>query len=175
MSLGLGFNGWRNGMALAAGVLVSQGLLAQQAIDADTLTLGRYTTAPAQPPADLADPLAVVVSITFPRSTVATVGDALRHALMRSGYRLAMEEPGVASDFLALSLPESQRQVGAFRLQAVLETLTGTAWTWHSDPYRRTVWFTQAAKPVSVAAQGASQERAQAISVDVPSGQVTSR
>lgn len=173
MSLGHGFNGWRVGLALAAGVLASQGLRAQQQLGADTLVLGRYTSAQAQPPEDLAEPLAVVVSMTFPRSTVTTVGDALRHALMRSGYRLAMEQPGVAAEFLALPLPESQRQVGAYRLMAVLETLTGPAWEWHSDRYRRTVWFTQPAPPEPVAATPPPLEQVQTFPVETPAAQAT--
>ncbi|CAN7764260.1 hypothetical protein LJR039_007230 [Pseudorhodoferax sp. LjRoot39] len=173
MAIGHGFNGWR-GLALAAGVLASQGLLAQQQQGgADTLVLGRYTSAQAQPPEDLAEPLAVVVSMTFPRSTVTTVGDALRHALMRSGYRLAMEQPGVAAEFLALPLPESQRQLGAYRLMAVLETLTGPAWDWHSDRYRRTVWFTQPAAPEPVANVQPTLDQAQALASEGPAVQAT--
>ena len=175
MAIGHGFNGWR-GLALAAGVLASQGLLAQQhqhQAGADTLVLGRYTSAQALPPEDLAEPLAVVVSMTFPRSTVTTVGDALRHALMRSGYRLAMEQPGVAAEFLALPLPESQRQVGAYRLLTVLETLTGPAWDWHSDRYRRIVWFTQPAAPEPVATTEPALDQAQLLAAEAPAVQAT--
>ncbi len=122
---------------------MSDTVAAQNDVAPDQLVLGRYTTATAQPPADLALPLDVVVALSFPRSTVATVGDALTHALLRSGYRMSQAELGApALAFLALPLPESQRQVGPYRLQAVLDLLVGPAWNWHSDPYRRAVWFT---------------------------------
>lgn len=175
MSIRHGFKGWRNGLAMAACVLASPSLLAQQSVDADTLVLGRYTSAQGQPPEDMAEPLAVVVSMTFPRATVTTVGDALRHALMRSGYRLAMEQPGVAADFLALPLPESQRQVGAYRLMTILETLTGPAWDWHSDRYRRTVWFTQPLEPQPVAVDEPQLEQAQTFAVETPAAQASTK
>jgi type IV pili sensor histidine kinase/response regulator len=175
MSIRHGFNGWQKRLVLATGVLASNSLLAQQPVDADTLVLGRYTSAQAQPPEDMAEPLAVVVSMTFPRATVTTVGDALRHALMRSGYRLAMEQPGVAADFLALPLPESQRQVGAYRLMTILEALTGPAWDWHSDRYRRTVWFTQPAAQAPAAALEPRLEQAQAYAVETPAAQAIAK
>lgn len=122
---------------------------AQNDAGRDQLVLGRYTTAAAQPPAELSRPLEVVVALSFPRSTVVTVGDALTHALVRSGFRLSESDLGAqAVAFLALPLPESQRQVGPYRLQAVLDLLVGSAWDWRSDPYRRIVWFV----PVGAAA-----------------------
>lgn len=109
------------------------------------LVLGRYTTSLAQPPVELAQPLDVVVAITFPRSTVATVGEAVQHALLRSGYRLAHSDLAEqAQRFLLLPLPESQRQVGPYRLQAVLDLLVGSAWHWHADHAQRRVWFSSA-------------------------------
>jgi type IV pili sensor histidine kinase/response regulator len=111
----------------------------------DELVLGRYTTSFAQPPSELAQPLEVVVAITFPRSTVATVGEAVQHALLRSGYRLEQRELAEpAQSFLLLPLPESQRHVGPYRLQAVLDLLVGSAWHWHADHAQRRVWFTRA-------------------------------
>jgi type IV pili sensor histidine kinase/response regulator len=112
---------------------------------ADELVLGRYTTFFAQPPSELAQPLEVVVAITFPRSTVATVGEAVQHALLRSGYRLEQSAlAGPAQSFLLLPLPESQRHVGPYRLQAVLDLLVGSAWHWHADHAQRRVWLTGA-------------------------------
>ena len=139
-------------MLLACGAAAWPAVLAQGLQDArlplrgdGELLLGRYTTSQAQPPVELAQPLDVVVAITFPRSTVATVGEAVQHALLRSGYRMAhgdLAEP--AQRFLLLPLPESQRQVGPYRLQAVLDLLVGSAWHWHADHAQRRVWFSSA-------------------------------
>lgn len=145
-----GMTGTHLALALLATAAAGH-VAAQNDVARDELVLGRYTTATAQPPADLARPLDVVVALSFPRSTVVTVGDALGHALLRSGYRMTQTELGAqAVAFLALPLPESQRQVGPYRLQAVLDLLVGPAWEWHSDPYRRAVWFTPAGSTASM-------------------------
>jgi type IV pili sensor histidine kinase/response regulator len=146
----------RNLVLLACGAVAWQAAWAQASAlgalrGADELVLGRYTTSFAHPPADLAQPLEVVVAITFPRSTVATVGEAVQHALLRSGYRLEQRElAGPALSFLLLPLPESQRHVGPYRLQDVLDLLVGSAWHWHADHAQRRVWFNGApAQPAS--------------------------
>ncbi|HVR48944.1 MAG TPA: hypothetical protein VMS38_04355 [Pseudorhodoferax sp.] len=168
-------------MALALLAAATAGHVAAQNDAArNELVLGRYTTAMAQPPADLARPLDVVVALSFPRSTVVTVGDALAHALLRSGYRMTQTELGAqAVAFLALPLPESQRQVGPYRLQAVLDLLVGPAWQWHSDPYRRAVWFSPAGSAASVpqAMQVPQAElaAAQTFPVETPASSSTSK
>lgn len=110
--------------------------------DGQVVVLSRYTSTAADPPAELAEPLQVVVSLSYPRGTVSTVGDAIRHTLARSGYRLSMDAAAPdAATFLQLPLPESQRQIGPYRVQSVLDVLLGSAWQWHSDPRSRAVWF----------------------------------
>lgn len=153
----------RNLMLLVCGAAAWQAAAAQGAVAAprsggDELVLGRYTTSSAQPPSELAQPLDVVVAITFPRSTVATVGEAVQHALLRSGYRL--EQSGLAEpaqSFLRLPLPESQRQVGPYRLQAVLDLLVGSSWHWYADHAQRRVWFTGAPAQTASAAEEPQQ------------------
>lgn len=155
----------RNLMLLVCGAAAWQAASAQVSIAAaqpqqggDELVLGRYTTSLARPPSELVQPLDVVVAITFPRSTVATVGEAVQHALLRSGYRL--EQSGLAEpaqSFLRLPLPESQRQIGPYRLQAVLDLLVGSAWHWHADHAQRRVWFIGALTPTASAAEEAPQ------------------
>lgn len=137
----------RNLVLLACGAVSWQAALAQASglgapRGADELMLGRYTTSFAQPPSEVVQPLEVVVAITFPRSTITTVGEAVQHALLRSGYRLDQSElAGPAVSFLLMPLPESQRHVGPYRLQAVLDLLVGSAWHWHADHSQRRVWF----------------------------------
>lgn len=153
----------RNLVLLACGAAAWQAAAAQVSVAAarsggDELVLGRYTTSSARPPSELAHPLEVVVAITFPRSAVATVGEAVHHALLRSGYRLEQSELAEpAQSFLRLPLPESQRQVGPYRLQAVLDLLVGSAWHWHTDHAQRRVWFTGALTPTASAAEEAPQ------------------
>lgn len=128
--------------------------------DAQTVVLSRYTTTAADPPAELAEPLQVVVSLSYPRSTVATVGDAVRHTLVRTGYRLAEAEallPEVVA-FLRLPLPESQRQIGPYRVLSVLDVLGGSAWVWHSDPRKRLVWLSAAESAATSASKGLATE-----------------
>jgi type IV pili sensor histidine kinase/response regulator len=105
--------------------------------------VGRYTTQAATPPASAARPLAVVAHIHFPRSTVTTVGEAMAHTLLRTGYRMvddAALDPH-AREFLALNLPESQRVMGPYPVSTILTTLLGEAWDLKSDPLTRQVWF----------------------------------
>jgi conjugative transfer region protein (TIGR03748 family) len=140
------------GCALAAGAQ-AQGL----ADGGATVVLGRYSTVSAEPPEALFRPLEVVASISFPRQLVQTVGDALQHSLVRTGYRLA--EPAAADDgvarFLALPLPESQRELGPYRVRSMLDVLLGSAWSWHSDASTREVRVTPirdaAAEPAGTA------------------------
>jgi type IV pili sensor histidine kinase/response regulator len=105
--------------------------------------VGRYTTQGTVPPPELVNPLAVYAQLNFPRQTVQTVGQALDYALMRTGYRLV--DPTALSEqarrFLGLPLPESQRQLGPFPVDAILTTLLGTAWHLLQDPITRQVWF----------------------------------
>jgi conjugative transfer region protein (TIGR03748 family) len=105
--------------------------------------VGRYTTQGTVPPPELVNPLAVYAQLNFPRQTVQTVGQALDYTLMRTGYRLvdstALSEQ--ARRFLGLPLPESQRQLGPFPVEAILTTLLGTSWRLLQDPITRQVWF----------------------------------
>lgn len=110
------------------------------------LMIGRYSTAEAAPPQGLAEPLALVAQITFPREQVATIGEAIDYTLLRTGYALvdAQAMPADARRFLGLPLPEAQRTLGPFSVQDMLAVLVGKAWTWHTDHVSRRLWFTLA-------------------------------
>ena len=131
-----------------AGLLVAGAAAAQSppTTGDGLLVLGRYTTQTADPPPGAGEPLDVVAQISFPRAQVRTIGEAVRHTLLRTGYTLADDAQLTpeADQFLALSLPESQREVGSYRVQAILDVLLGPTWEWHSDPVRRRLWFTVA-------------------------------
>ena len=110
------------------------------------VVLGRYSTQSAEPPPDAAEPLEVVAQLSFPRAIVRTIGDALAHTLMRTGYTLVdpSELAPEARHFLALPLPESQREIGPYRVTLLIDVLLGGTWRWHRDPLRRRLWFTVA-------------------------------
>lgn len=114
--------------------------------------LGRYTTQGTEPPAEASEPLQVVAYISFPRETVRTISDAVHHTLMRTGYALVAPSSLApeASRFLTLPLPESQRELGPYRVQAILDVLLGKTWQWHCDPVQRRLWFTVAPRYASL-------------------------
>ncbi|MFP5478030.1 MAG: TcpQ domain-containing protein [Gammaproteobacteria bacterium] len=111
--------------------------------DPGTVVLNRYSTASTEPPAELLEPLDVVAALSFPRQNVSTIGEALGYALLRTGYRLiaAASIPQEARDYLALPLPESQRQIGPYKVRLILGALMGTAWQLRTDPLTRVVWI----------------------------------
>ena len=129
-------------------------LPAGRIVDEGQMQVGRYTTTVAAAPETAARPLDVYVQLSYPRQTVQTVGDAVRHTLLRTGWRLV--EPSAlapqAANLLNLPLPESQRVVGPYRARTVLEVLTGPNWQWHADPIQRLVWFTVKADHVAAVA-----------------------
>lgn len=130
--------------AAEAGALLAPG--AGRIVDGSQMQIGRYTTAGAQPAEAASDPLDVFVRIHYPRQTVSSVGDAVRHTLVRTGWRLV--DPSAlapqAARFLALPLPESQRVLGPYRVRQLLQVLLGSTWRWHEDPATRQLWFTLA-------------------------------
>lgn len=166
-----------HGLVLAMGCALAGAVQAQGLVDGGSMVvLGRYSIASAEPPEELSRPLDVVATVSYPRQTVRTVGDALRHTLERTGYRLA--EPAADGDvvlqFLALPLPESQRQLGPYRVRSLLDVLLGTAWSWHSDASTREVRVTPsggaAAEPLHAVrcTPWATEHHAPAIATPVP-------
>jgi type IV pili sensor histidine kinase/response regulator len=88
------------------------------------------------------DPLAVVVKVSF-NSHITTVGEALDHLLLRSGYRMAALK---ASDpnmqiLISRDLPEVHRKLGPITLTNALKTLSGPAWELVVDPVNRLISF----------------------------------
>ena len=123
---------------------------------ASEVQVARYTTLPSLPSEADAEPLAVVVKVHFPRATVSTVGDAVRHLLLRTGYRLAdadrLDER--VRSLMALGLPDNQRTLGPYRVDAMLGALAGRSFRLVSDPASRVITYA-AASANSLAANGA--------------------
>ena len=91
----------------------------------------------------------MVAKVHFPRSTVITVGDAVRHLLLRTGYRLAGEDrlDARARDLLDLRLPDNQRVLGPYRVDTMLGALVGRSFRLVADPASRVITYVVAEKP----------------------------
>ncbi|MFU1998108.1 PFGI-1 class ICE element type IV pilus protein PilL2 [Bordetella avium] len=99
---------------------------------------GRYTLVELAPTAAQHDLLLQVVDVEVPGTLGATVGDALRHLVLRSGYRLCDEQ---SADLLALPLPAVHYRLGPVLLRDALLTLAGPAWGLQVDDGERKVCF----------------------------------
>ncbi|MCY1530719.1 integrating conjugative element protein PilL, PFGI-1 class [compost metagenome] len=102
---------------------------------------GRYTLVELTPAAAQQDLLLQVVDVSIPGTLHASVGDALRHVLRRSGYQLCS---GGDTDALgSLPLPAAHYHLGPLQLRDALLTLAGPARTLHIDHSTRSVCFSQ--------------------------------
>ena len=102
---------------------------------------GRYTLVELTPTAAQQDLLLQVVDVSIPGTLHASVGDALRHVLQRSGYQLCS---GGDTDALgSLPLPAAHHHLGPLQLRDALLTLAGPARTLHVDHSTRSVCFSQ--------------------------------
>jgi type IV pili sensor histidine kinase/response regulator len=104
---------------------------------------GRYTLVELAPTAAQHDLLLQVVDVEIPGTLGATVGDALRHLVLRSGYRLCDEQ---SADLLALPLPAAHYRLGPVLLRDALLTLAGPAWDLQVDDGERKVCFIRSLK-----------------------------
>jgi len=115
-------------------------------LQASDIQVGRYSLFATTPTEAQADPLQAMITVQFP-DRVRTVGDAVKHVLRQSGYRLSgSEATGPASAYLmALPLPVVHRSVGPMPLKRALETLAGPAFRLIEDPVHRLVAFERCA------------------------------
>lgn len=107
---------------------------------------GRYTlielvSEPAQ-----RDLMRQVVEVMIPPNLDTNVGDALRHVLRRSGYRLC--DTADATALYALPLPAAHLHLGPLILRDALLTLAGPAWDVTVDDGARQVCFRRHPSPV---------------------------
>ena len=102
---------------------------------------GRYTLVEMVPEPAQRDLLRQVIEISIPPTLDASVGDALRHVLLRTGYRLC-DAPDAASLF-TLPLPAAHLRLGPLPLRDALLALAGPAWELSVDDASRAVCFTR--------------------------------
>lgn len=108
---------------------------------------GRYTLVELVPEAAQQDLLLQVINVSVPPTLPATVGEALRYVLLRSGYTLCEAEPDNAT-LHDLPLPAAHLRLGPLFLRDALLTLAGPAWELHVDDVARRVCFTQKPEPL---------------------------
>lgn len=101
---------------------------------------GRYTLVELAPEAAQRDLLLQVIDVSMPATLPATVGDALRYVLLRSGYRLC-EHDAQTSVLYQLPLPATHLHLGPLTLREALLTLAGSAWDLKIDDTARRVCF----------------------------------
>ncbi len=126
---------------------------------------GRYTLIELVPEAAQRDLMQQVVEVTIPQQLDTHVGDAMRHVLRRSGYRLCETEE--AASLYALPLPAAHLRLGPLILRDALLVLAGPAWELAVDDAVRQVCFvrngallTNGSAPVSHA-EGEQPQEAQ--------------
>ena len=100
---------------------------------------GRYTLVELVPQPAQRDLLRQVVEVAIPPSFDASGGDALRHVLVRTGYRLC--DSADAAPLYALPLPAAHLRLGPLPLRDALLALAGPAWELSMDDVTRQVCF----------------------------------
>jgi len=108
---------------------------------------GRYALVNPMATPEQSDLLSVVIDISF-ASSITTVGEALTHLLVRSGYSLAnldSSDPYLPILF-SRPLPQVHRKLGPIKLETALKTLAGPAWILSVDPVNRFISYELLAK-----------------------------
>ncbi|MFV3314249.1 MULTISPECIES: PilL N-terminal domain-containing protein [Pseudomonas] len=100
----------------------------------------RYTLVTPRPTLEQRQPLYQLVNVQIAPALNATVGEALRHVLQRSGYVLCADSPAVDRLFRR-PLPAVQHQLGPISLLDALTIIGGPAWRLDVDPVDRTVCY----------------------------------
>ena len=121
---------------------------------------GRYALIELVPEPAQRDLMQQVIEVSVPPSLDATVGDGLRHVLLRTGFGLC--ETAEATALYALPLPAAHLHLGPLLLRDALVTLAGPAWELSIDDTERQVCFLRAAKPRPTNASPVQNSRAPA-------------
>ncbi|MCD9007462.1 PilL N-terminal domain-containing protein [Luteimonas sp. XNQY3] len=139
----------RHPAALAAGSSGPVASARQEAAFVPVVRYGRYTLVELAPSAAQQDPLHQVIDVALPETAEATVGHALQHVLLRSGYRLCASQEVQALS--ALPLPAAHYRLGPVLLRDALLMLAGPGWDLQVDDRARRVCYLRASTPSSTA------------------------
>ncbi|WP_123725910.1 hypothetical protein [Pseudomonas protegens] len=107
----------------SSGVVPLEAATEATPISVPVVRYGRYTLVELVPEPHQRDLLQQVVEVTIPPRLGATVGDALQHILLRSGYQLC-DLSGI-SPLATLPLPAAHYRLGPLSLREGLLTLSG--------------------------------------------------
>lgn len=106
---------------------------------------GRYTLVEIAPTVGQEDLMQQIVDVSMPPTLAASVGDAVRYVLLRSGFVLC-DSPGVRI-LNTLPLPAADFRLGPLALESALRILTGPAWKLEVNELTRRVCFLPASPP----------------------------
>ncbi|MGF0335764.1 TcpQ domain-containing protein [Ectopseudomonas toyotomiensis] len=107
----------------------------------DQVRSGRYTLTSTLPSIAQEDLMSQIIEVTIPGTLKPTVGDALKHALSRSGYTLSGSN-NVTNVLYSRPLPAAHYKLGPMKLRDTLQVLAGPAWKVQVDEVTRLVQFT---------------------------------
>ncbi len=107
----------------------------------DQVRSGRYTLTSTLPSIAQEDLMSQIIEVTIPGTLKPTVGDALKHALSRSGYTLTASNT-VTNVLYSRPLPAAHYKLGPMKLRDTLQVLAGPAWKVQVDEVTRQVQFT---------------------------------
>lgn len=119
-------------------------------LDQGLVPVARYTLVELVPEPAQRDLLQQAVEVSIPPMLDASVGDAMRHVLLRSGYRLC--DAAEAASLYALPLPAAHLRLGPLMLRDALLTLAGPAWELSVDDLTRQVCFSRHGAPTFLSA-----------------------
>ena len=119
--------------------LVPSAAAAQPIGEVPVVRQGRYTLIELVPEPAQRDLMQQVVEVVIPPDFSPSVGDGMRHALQRTGYRLC--EAPEAGALYALPLPAAHLRLGPLILRDALLVLAGPAWDLSVDDVSRQVCF----------------------------------
>jgi conjugative transfer region protein (TIGR03748 family) len=109
---------------------------------------GRYTLVDISPAAGQEDLMQQIVDVSMPPTLVASVGDAVRYVLLRSGFVLC-DTPRVRI-LNTLPLPAADFHLGPLTLESALRILAGPGWKLEVNELTRRVCFLPAWPPSPV-------------------------
>jgi type IV pili sensor histidine kinase/response regulator len=134
--------------------LVPPSIVASSADElAPVMRYARYTLVEITPTAEQDDLLAQIIDVTLPPIFSATVGDALRYVLLRSGYSLCTDRESVGA-LEALPLPAAHLHLGPLTLRQALQVLAGPGWALEVDEAARLICYAPRATSSSVTVMG---------------------
>ena len=133
----------KKNLLLTAGAIGLAVVVSGTAMASDnTTSLGRFVSVRNHAKLDQSNPLAMIVSFTFPQR-IQTIGGAIAFLLTDSGYTLPSADvisPSVQK-FLNSQLPGSFRTLNLMSIKQALIALGGNSFTLVIDPKNRLVSF----------------------------------